>query len=165
VASHLTSGWSRHIRVRNRQRPLTQQGQRPATGAHSGGQAGQRDARSAWTYTAAARQSTRPPAHLYQPADRSRCATPLRHAPGRPLGFTDDARGVRAGTATNESREVHRAFDDLLASAGQEVKVPTGRGDKMPHSIVTSSFSERDRGDAEVTEVPGGPLRRSTNND
>ena len=61
--------------------------------------------------------------------------------------------------------KVHRAFDDLLAGAGQEVKVLPGRGNKMSHSTVTSSFSERDRSDAEVTEVPGGPLKRSTNND
>jgi hypothetical protein len=38
--------------------------------------------------------------------------------------------------------KVHRAFDDLLATAGHEMQVPTEGRDKMLQATVTSSFGE-----------------------
>jgi integrase len=64
------------------------------------------------------------------------------------------------------SREkVHRAFDDLLASAANDTQVPTGGRENMSRSTVMSSFGEPENGEFEATEVPGGPRKWSTNAD
>jgi integrase len=62
------------------------------------------------------------------------------------------------------SREnVHRAFDDLLARAGDDSHVPTGGRANMSQSTATSSSSEPENGQLEATEVPSGPQKWSTN--
>jgi hypothetical protein len=59
------------------------------------------------------------------------------------------------------SREkVHRAFDDLPATAGHDMHVPTEGRDKMLRATITSSF-----GESEAAEVPGGPRKWSTDHD
>ena len=60
-------------------------------------------------------------------------------------------------------KKVHRAFDDLLAAAGDHAQVPTDGRDKMSQSTVTSSFGEPENGKLKATEVPGGPRTWSAN--
>jgi hypothetical protein len=59
-------------------------------------------------------------------------------------------------------KQVHKAFDDLLASVGEQTQDPTDGREKMSRSTVTSSFGEPENGELEVAEVPGGPRKWST---
>lgn len=60
-------------------------------------------------------------------------------------------------------KQVHQAFDDLLASAGEAADVPTEGREIMSRSTVPSSPQRAEIGDAEGAEVPGGPRKWSTN--
>ena len=60
-------------------------------------------------------------------------------------------------------KQVHQAFDDLLASAGEAADVPTGAREKMSPSTFASSPQLAEIGDGEGAEVPRGPRKWSTN--
>jgi hypothetical protein len=60
-------------------------------------------------------------------------------------------------------QEVHKAFDDLLASAGEPTYVPTDASEKMSRSTIASSLDDAENGAIEGHDEPGGPLKWSTN--
>ncbi len=60
-------------------------------------------------------------------------------------------------------RQVHQAFDDLLASAGEVADVPTEGREKMSRSTFPSSPQRAETGDGEGAEIPSGPRKWSTN--
>lgn len=60
-------------------------------------------------------------------------------------------------------KEVHQAFDDLLASAAESVAVPTEGREKMSRSTSASSPQGAELGSGEGAEVSGGPRKWSTN--
>jgi integrase len=111
-----------------------------------------------------------PPLPLISPHSLRRTYISLLIEAGAPLPYVmrqvghEDSRTtleVYAQVQQRLSREkVHRAFDDLLATAGHDMQVPTDGRDKMLRATVTSSF-----GESEATEVPGGPRKWSTDKD
>jgi len=60
-------------------------------------------------------------------------------------------------------KQVHQAFDDLLASAGEAADVPTEGREKMSPSTLPSSRYGAEIGDGEGAEAPRGPRKWSTN--
>ena len=54
-------------------------------------------------------------------------------------------------------KQVHQAFDDLLASAGETADVPTDGREKMSRSTIASSSQRTEIGDDEGAEMPRGP--------
>jgi integrase len=60
-------------------------------------------------------------------------------------------------------KQVHQAFDDLLASAGEPAGVPTDASEKMSRSTIASSLGDPKIGAAEGEEVARGPRKWSTN--
>ena len=114
-----------------------------------------------------------PPLPAVSPHSLRRTYISLLIEAGAPLPYVmrqvghEDSRTtleVYAQVQQRLSREkVHRAFDDLLASAGDNTQVPTEGREKMSRPTVTSSFGEPERGELEATEVPGGPRKWSTN--
>lgn len=60
-------------------------------------------------------------------------------------------------------KQVHQAFDDLLASAGEAADVPTEEREEMFPSTFPSSPQRAEIGDGEGADVPRGPRQWSTN--
>jgi integrase len=60
-------------------------------------------------------------------------------------------------------KQIHQAFDDLLAIAGETADVPTDRREKMSRSTIVSCPHGAEIGDDESAEVPRGPRKWSTN--
>ena len=60
-------------------------------------------------------------------------------------------------------KQVHQAFDDLLASAGETADVPPDGREKMSRSTIASSPQRAEIGEDEGPEVPRGPRKWSTN--
>jgi len=60
-------------------------------------------------------------------------------------------------------KQVHQAFDDLLASAGEAADVPTEGREKMSRSTFPSSPQRAEIGDGEGAEIPSGPRKWTTN--
>ncbi|MGZ6637778.1 MAG: tyrosine-type recombinase/integrase [Solirubrobacteraceae bacterium] len=60
-------------------------------------------------------------------------------------------------------KQVHQAFVDLLASAGEAADVPTEGREKMSPSTFPSNPQRAEIGDGEGAEVPRGPRKWSTN--
>jgi len=60
-------------------------------------------------------------------------------------------------------KQVHQAFDDLLASAGEAANVPTEGREKMSRSALASIPPPAGTGEEEGAEIPGGPRKWSTN--
>ena len=60
-------------------------------------------------------------------------------------------------------KQVHQAFDDLLASAGEATDVPTEGREKMSGSTIESRPQRAEMGDHEGAEVARGPRKWSTN--
>jgi hypothetical protein len=56
-------------------------------------------------------------------------------------------------------KKVHRAFDDLLASAGSAhaIEVPTDRGDKMSQLTNDPALTAAEAASSGVTSGPRGP--------
>jgi integrase len=60
-------------------------------------------------------------------------------------------------------KQVHQAFDDLLAEAGDSrSEVPTEGHEKMSRSTIASSLGDAETGAVEDQEVPRGPRKWST---
>ncbi len=60
-------------------------------------------------------------------------------------------------------KQVHQAFDDLLASAGEAADVPTEGREKMSRSTLASSLGDAENGATEGQDAPSGPRKWSTN--
>ncbi len=58
--------------------------------------------------------------------------------------------------------QVHQAFDDLLASAGEQAEVPTEGREKMSSSTVSASFGDAEFSVTEGSEDTRGPRKWST---
>jgi integrase len=59
-------------------------------------------------------------------------------------------------------KQIHQAFDDLLANAGQPAVVPTEARENMSRSTIASSPRPAGMGDLEGAEVTAGPQKWST---
>ena len=62
-------------------------------------------------------------------------------------------------------KQVHQAFDDLLASAGEAADVPTDGREKMTPSTFPSSPQPAEIGHGEGAEMPRGPQKSSSEDD
>lgn len=60
-------------------------------------------------------------------------------------------------------KQVHQAFDDLLARAGQATDVPTGGREKMPQTAISAIPRPVETDGDEGAEGPRGPRKWSTN--
>lgn len=60
-------------------------------------------------------------------------------------------------------KQVHQAFDDLLATAGEATDVPTAARDKMPPAALAPSPQPAEIGTSEGDATPRGPRKCSTN--
>jgi integrase len=60
-------------------------------------------------------------------------------------------------------KQVHQAFDDLLATAGEAADVPTAAREKMPPAALAPSLQPAESGTSEGDEGPRGPRKWSTN--
>jgi len=60
-------------------------------------------------------------------------------------------------------KQVHQAFDDLLASTGEAMNIPTERREKMSRSTLASSLGDAEIGGAEGQDASRGPRKWSTN--
>ena len=111
------------------------------------------------TGTIAEGDAARAAADVHQPDDRGRRPAPVCHEPGGTRGLAHDARDLRAGAEAVEPRQVHRAFDDLLASAGSAaIDVPTAADGKM--SQLTSdatAFGDAEAASPERSTSSRGP--------
>lgn len=60
-------------------------------------------------------------------------------------------------------KQVHQAFDDLLATAGEATHVPTAAREKMPPAALAPSPQPAEIGGDEGDAAPRGPRKWSTN--
>ncbi|HEX8977833.1 MAG TPA: site-specific integrase [Solirubrobacteraceae bacterium] len=60
-------------------------------------------------------------------------------------------------------KQVHQAFDDLLATAGEATDVPTAAREKMPPAALAPSPQPAETGSCEGDAAPRGPRKWSTN--
>jgi integrase len=60
-------------------------------------------------------------------------------------------------------KQVHQAFDDLLASAGEAADVPTDPRGKMPATAVSPTLDDAEIGTDKSVATPRGPRKWSTN--
>jgi hypothetical protein len=60
-------------------------------------------------------------------------------------------------------QQVHPAFDDLLASAGQAADVPTEGREKMSRPTIARALNPPKSAMSRGADVPGGPRKWSTN--
>jgi len=59
-------------------------------------------------------------------------------------------------------RQVHQAFDDLLAGVGDSGPVPTEGHERMSESALTPSLGDAQIGASAGSEEPSGPRKWST---
>jgi integrase len=60
-------------------------------------------------------------------------------------------------------KQIHQAFDDLLATAGEAADVPTAAREKMPQAALAPSPQPAEIGSDEGDAAPRGPRKWSTN--